>query len=325
MAKKTDDNIIVSLYGLDIKKDTLYEIVEKKDHNAPQGFQEFNTTKILSTQFSDSKAGAIFDVDKGIWDTGLYDSSKAFNQVFGSLTPEGKKLILNKLSREIIVPYEKEKGEGKLNHTTDNNKFWDEYQIKLTRGRVFDTSKTEDLLNLYLLLIHRRLTPKDMESSPLFKQPISDYIVIGKEDNKGKQIENAKAKMKATTSFTTLLEQDKQTMVDILDYLGINCSMDTDEDVLITLFDKYLENKEDKNYNVNEFNRAIEFASTEKGKETLFTHRKLKEFYRKNNGTVTFKRGQVFIEGTYVENGWKNAADKIQSNEEFKTLFENLL
>lgn len=324
MSKETDEKLVCTIYGFEIKRNSLYEVVEKTDHSAPDGYKEYNTTKVLSEQFEDSKAGAIFDSERSIWDTGLYPTSKAFKEAFGQMDDASTKILMSKLNNYIVTPFEKEKGEGALRQTQDNNEYWDNYQIRITRGKVFDTSKIDDLLNLYLLLIHRRLTPKEHESNPIFKQPISDYLIVDKNSNISAKAEKAKNRMKAISAFINLQDQAKERLISILDYIGIQASTDTDEDTLIALFERYLDDKEHKDQNAKIFIDAANFATTDEGEEILFIHKKLKELNRKSKDLVNFKKGEVYIDGTYVENGWKNAANMIYKNAELKEIFQNL-
>ena len=86
MAVKSKDtgNVILKIYDFEIKKDTLYEIKEKLDTSAPDGFKEFNTTKVLSDTIVDTFPGAVFDRERGIWDTGLYPTSSSFMRAIHS-------------------------------------------------------------------------------------------------------------------------------------------------------------------------------------------------------------------------------------------------
>lgn len=330
MAKKIKeelaDGVIATIYDFPLKLNTLYEVTEKLDSNAPDGFIEYNTTKTLSAPIVDSLNAAVYNVQRKIWDTGLYLTSNSFREAFGGLGEDGMKIVLDKIQEYIVKPFEAEKGEGYLDYTDtkDNNERWDNFSIKLNRGKIFDTSKIDDLLQLYFCLIHRRLTPKQHESNPLFKQPVSNYLVVDKEGSTTVKAQKAKQRMKAIASFMNLQEQSKETLVSILDYLGIQASVNTDDDALINLFERYLDDKQDKHQNAKLYLDAVSYAATDEGKEVLYIHKKLKEMYRKNNSKVRFKRGEIHLDDVYVENGWKNAAVKIHKDQELKELFANI-
>lgn len=313
-------NVILSLYGFDIKSNTLYEIKEKLDTSAPDGFKEFNTTKVLSDIIVDIYPGAVFNSKRGLWDTGLYPTSVAFmNAVPEAVRPNTLKAI----EKFIIRPIELEKGQKVLDHTPANNLFWDNFRIEVGRGKLLDTSKTEDLLKLYLLLLHKRLTPKNMESHPAFKQPISMYCIVDKDSSVSREAEKNMRQTEANALFYNLLKADKKGLLQVLDYLGITATASTDETILYTIFNNYLTSKEDKYQNDKIFIETAQKYQTEVGAEEIYIHFTLKQLYAK--GKVKSKKGEIYLDDVYVDNNWKNAAKKIQQEEEFKRIFASLL
>lgn len=319
--KKEQSNVILKLYDFEIKKDTLYEIKEKLDTSAPDGFKDFNTTKVLSDLVVDTFPGAIFDEERGIWDTGLYPTSKALSRAIPDA--DARKLALKSITLNIITPIESEKGDNILDHTQANNTFWDSYRIECHRGKLFDTSKADDLLKLYLLLVHKRVTPKEMESHPEFKQPISMYCIVDKDSSMSREAEKEMRKAKASALFYTLLTSDKEGLIYVLEYLGINATKASDDSVLYTVFGNYINSKEDKFQNDKLFIDAVEKYQTEEGSEELYIHSKLKELYVK--GKVKYKKGEIWMDDVYVENGWRNAAAKVKTDQELKQVFASLL
>lgn len=322
MAVKSKDtsNVIIKIYDFDIKKDTLYEIKEKLDTSAPDGFKEYNTTKVLSDTVVDTFPGAVFDRERGIWDTGLYPTSSAFMR---AIQPEIRVAALKALKENIVKPIEEEKGENVLDQNASNNRFWDSFRIDLQRGKVFDTAKAEDLLRLYLLLIHRRVTPKHMESHPEFKQPISMYCIVDKDSSVSREAEKEMRQAKASALFYNLLSTDREGLIRVVDYLGISATNATEDAVLYTIFGNFIKSKEDKYQNDKIFIETVEKYQTEEGEEEIFIHAKLKELYIK--GKVKNKKGEIWIDDVFVESGWKNAARKVKEDKELKQIFTGLL
>ena len=317
---KDTDNVILKIYDFEIKKDTLYEIKEKLDTSAPDGFKEFNTTKVLSDTIVDTFPGAVFDRERGIWDTGLYPTSSSFMR---AIQPEIRVSALKALKENIVKPIEAEKGENVLDQNSSNNRFWDSFRIDLQRGKVFDTAKAEDLLRLYLLLIHRRVTPKHMESHPEFKQPISMYCIVDKDSSVSREAEKEMRQAKASALFYNLLSTDREGLIRVLDYLGISATNATEDAVLYTIFGNFIKSKEDKYQNDKIFIETVEKYQTEDGEEEIFIHSKLKELYIK--GKVKNKKGEIWIDDVFVESGWKNAARKVKEDKELKQIFTGLL
>jgi hypothetical protein len=317
---KETDNVILNIYDFQIKKDTLYEIKEKLDTSAPDGFKEFNTTKVLSDTVVDTFPGAVFDRERGIWDTGLYPTSSSFMR---AIPADLRVAALRSIKENIIKPIEAEKGVDILDHTANNNQFWDSFRIDLQRGKIFDTAKAEDLLRLYLLLIHRRVTPKHMESHPEFKQPISMYCIVDKDSSVSREAEREMRQAKASALFYNLLGSDREGLIRVLDYLGISANNGTEDGVLYTVFGNFIKSKEDKFQNDKVFIDTVERYQTEAGEEEIYIHSKLKEFYLK--GKVKNKKGEIWLDDVFVESGWKNAARKIKEDKELKQLFTTLL
>lgn len=325
--KKTEDltdGVIVTIYDFPIRANTLYEVMEKLDSSAPDGYQNHSTSKTLSVDLEDSFPGAIFNMQRNIWDTGLYEGAPSFQNAFGK-DPLQSKIILDKLREHIIEPYEIEKGEGALDYknTKERNEFWDNFRVKIKRGKVFNTANIDDLLALYLCLAHKRLTPKDMESHPEFKQPISYYLIVDKESSLTRQAENEIRKMRASATFFTMLQSDKTSLLRTLDYLGIAAGVNTDESTLVRVFNNWLEDKQDKYQNDKIFLDTVEKFNTDAGKEILFIFGKLKEMQK--GGKVIFKKGQVYMDDVLLDNGWKNSAEKVKADKELYELFTSLL
>lgn len=314
------ENVIIELYGFKIKANTLYEIKEKLDTSAPDGFKEYNTSKVLSDTIVDTFPGAIFDKERSIWDTGLYPTSSSFMRA----VPEPVRAsALKLLTKHIVEPIENEKGKGVLDHTSANNAFWDNYRIELGRGKLYDTSKITDLLKLFLLLIHRRVTPKEMESHPDFKQPISMYCIVDKDSSVSIEAEKSMRTAKANALFYNLLNTNKESLLQVLEYIGINASKGSDTSVLYTVFTNYINSKEDKFQNDKIFIEAVEKQETEDGEEEIYIHSKLKEFYL--TGKVKNKKGDIYIDDIYAGNNFKNAATAVKNNPELKKAFASLV
>lgn len=318
---KDESRVILRIYDFEIKKDTLYEIKEKLDTSAPEGFKEFNTTKVLSDMVVDTFPGAIYDEERGLWDTGLYPTSNALIRAITD--SDARSLALTSLRKNIVLPLEEEKGENILDHTPKNNLFWDKFRIECHRGKLFDTSKTEDLLRLFLLLLHKRVTPKEMESHPEFKQPISMYCIVDKDSSVSREAEKEMRKAKASALFYNLLNTDKSGLLQVLDYLGISAASSSDDAVLYTVFGNFMSSKEDKFQNDKLFIDTVDKFQTEEGAEEIYIHSKLKELYVR--GKVKYKKGEIWMDDVFVESGWKNAARKVKEDQEMKQIFATLI
>jgi len=162
-----------------------------------------------------------------------------------------------------------------------------------------------------------------MESHPEFKQPISMYCIVDKDSSVSREAEKEMRQAKASALFYNLVSTDKQGLIQILDYLGINATETTDESVLYTVFGNFVKSKEDKFQNDKIFIDTVEKYQTETGAEEIYIHAKLKQLYVK--GKVKLKKGEVWMDDIYVDNNWKNAARKIKDDKELKQVFATLI
>lgn len=316
-----NDNVIVELYGFQIKANSLYEIQEKFDADAPDGFQKEGTSKLLSFDVVDKKSGAVWDGTMNNWDNGLHSGSKSLQEAFPG---QDIQLILDKLIKKILKPVEALVGEGKLSHIPSDvtNKYWDEYRIEFKRGKIFNTANPTSLLDLYLSVLHKRLTPKDLENEPGFRN--SYYLITDKETAISKKAKSKEDKMKATANFFFMLKNDKNSLLQILEFIGLPVGQQTEDSTLMVMFENWLENGVDKYQNPQIFNKETDAFATEEGKEKLFIYGKLKEFKAKN--LVTEKRGDVYLDGTYISNnGLKQAAAAICEQKELYNIFTEYL
>lgn len=313
---------LFELYGFEVFSDSLYEVQEKKDSSAPDGYKDHNTTKDLSFDVEDGIPGAVFDSIKNIWDTGLTENSSYLARAVPNDTERNE--IIKNLKKYIITPFEKIHGAGKLDfkNTPENDAYWLNYRIGLRRGKVFNTSRIEELLNLFFCLVFKRLTPKEMESHPSFKQPISSFIVVDKETSITRSAENEMKKMEATFAFMGMLNQKEKELHAILNSLGIVVSESTEKATLVRVFNNWLEDKTDKHQNTTQFLDAIEKYNTAEGKEYFWILGNLKDLQGKG---VNFKQGEVYLQDVLLGNGWHNASEAVLKDKELKQMLTKIV
>lgn len=311
---------ITEVYGFEIKEDTLYEVQEKFDASAPSGYQDYSTSKSLTYDIKDSYPAAIWDANRGNWDTGLYSGSLALREAFPGVDLEP---IIANLHERIVVPYEKEIGEGKLNHVSNpiSDEFWRTYRISVGRGTIFNTADPKQLFELYILVLNKMLTPKDFENDASFLN--SQFIVVNKDSAISRKAETQEEIYKASSLFYTLLTTDRDNLLTVLEYVGLPVGRQTSKETLLAMFDNWLNDKKDKYQNYKIFNDTIENFSTKKGREILSYYRQLKEL--KAKGLVVDRKGEIFLDNTFVETGGlKNAAEKIYNDRELRELLLSL-
>lgn len=316
MAEKID---IITLYDFTIKTNTLYEVVEKYDANAPQGFKKYETTKALDKDIQNLENVAVFNSMIGGWDTGLYAESPLLNMAIPS--EETRNIVLKQLEEYITEPIERVRGKGALRSTEDNNTFWDNLQVEVFKGKVFNTSDPMQLLQLYLLILRRALTPQEHESHPNFIN--SQYCILDKELVMDKENEQALRIVKAYSLYGGLRTSSKSSLLAILNYLNFNVDENVNDSSLDLMFKRFIEHKKDGIFNIKEFIQVSEEYSTKEGKNIINFYQQLKEMYA--NGLVELRGKEVYIDGEYIGSSFKNAAMAINQNKDVRKIFTSKL
>jgi hypothetical protein len=316
MSKKNEKKVIVSPYEFDILTNTLYEVQNKYDSSAPEAYQKAKVTKNPSFKVENREGAAVWDDVKKNWDTALYEDSNLLREAFAG---NDLSIVVKSLKEYIVKENEKNLGKDKLSHIASNetNDFWDSYQINYGAGTVFNTADPKDLMDLYYLMVKKRLTPKEMETHPEFLG--SQYIIVNQEGALSREAEAELDRMESIATFYALLQNKKEDLLTILDYVGLSVSSETDKATLVKIFNNWV----DKGQNEVVFKNTVNKYKSKEGEELFFIFRTLKEFRKKN--IVTLKADKIYLDGEFIENGWKNAAEKIASDSELKELFQKFL
>lgn len=309
-------DVILEIYGFKMKPDTLYQITEKLDSSAPEGFREFKTSKILHPDITNSEPGAVFDLDLGIWDNGLYENSKGLRRAIP--VAEERVKFLKDVTKYIVKPLEDLKGKNFLSQFTENNTFWDKYRVEIGKDRVFNTGNPEEFLQLYLSILHRHLTPKELESNPSFKN--SQYCIVDKESSIDRKLEKEYGMMEANSTFFTLLKgAKKDDLFILLDYLRIPMSPKTEDRILVNQFNNWLNHKTDGYQNYSVFLKTYKFFRTEEGEKEVFYHSKLKDLIK--TGVIKQKQKEIWFEDEFMGSDLKAAAKNIMGSKDLEIRF----
>lgn len=308
-------DILFELYGFKFKPNTLYQVTEKLDSSAPNGFIEHKTTKIIHPAISNSVPGAIFDSELKIWDTGLYENSRALRKAIPSVDERSK--FVKDIVKFIVKPLQILKGKEYLSQFEDNNTFWDDFRINIFKDRVFNTDRPEELLQLYLAVLHRQVTPKEFESNPEFKN--SQYCIVDKEDSVDRKLEKDMGIMEAQSTFYNLLKNKKEDLLIILDYLKLSVTPKTDDKILASLFNNWLKDKTDGFQNYAVFIKTNKFFATEDGEKELYYHSKIKELIKKN--IIKQKKSEIWFEDEFIGSDLKSATKNIVSQKDLEERF----
>lgn len=307
--------ILFTIHDFNIRKDALYQVIPKLDTEAPDGFKEYKTTKLINPDISNIVPGAIYDRAKGAWDTGFYVESTALGKAIPNATERAK--VVKDLDKLVIKPIEALKGKDRLSaKSPDNDKYWDEFVVDIYKDKIFNTAKPEELLQLYLLLLHKQLIPSHLESHPDYKVSSAQYCVIDKEDAVDRKLQSEMENMEANGIFFRLMNDKKSDLIMLLDYLGVPVSGDPENAVLVSMFSRFLKDKTDGFQNARVFIKGYEKFTTEAGENEVYFHSKLKKLFSK--GKVKQRKGEIVFDEEVLGNSFKLAAARVASDPELQ-------
>jgi hypothetical protein len=300
-----------------LTKGALYQVVSKFDADAPDGFQDLRTTKVL-----DPIAGAktvnlaVWDAERDMYDTGMTEYSAALTRLFPD--PETRKQVLRVITKEILNPMIARKGNV---FDPNNIEFWDAQDFTITLDHVFNTDKVEDLYALYMLVLHGNLAPVEFESDPKFRLT-AQYSVENKESVVDLKYKKELETNKATALFFTMLTNNKKELIALLEWMKISTSTDTDDALLNSIFTRWL--KDDSNQNPKAFLKTYsEMLETPSGKRELEMYSNLVQL--RKNGKIKQAFNTVTLDGEELGANLKDATKKILADEVMTEKILNLL
>lgn len=296
---KEESKWAITVNGFTIRENTFYQVVPKPDPDAPQGFIDEGTTKVLDPRISDFVPN-VFDSTMEAWDTGFYEESASIRNLKDK---EERVALLNKI---IVAPFEKLKGKGKLSQYSEN-KFWDEFRVDLHDGRLFDTSKITDLLDLYIAVLHGHLAPEDKRSLHVYKN--AAYCIKDKDAVTNYKEQREFDISQATVKLDTVFDADKKKLVLISNYLSLGIDMHTTKMEAVLILNEYMREQTRGSQNTKMFLETYERANTEVGYAELDTFTLLTDAYKK--GIVTKISGDFMFNGHELGTNLKDSAREL--------------
>lgn len=304
-------NFEIKVPGTDfiIKSNTIYTVLPKPDPNAPDGFREHGTTKVIHPAIS-NVVGAPYSEEMGVWDTGFYPFSPCLN----GMSSKEKEDYVELVTENIVKPIEEIKGQNILHHS--NNKFYDDFVINLYNKVSFNTEDPTQLLGLYFAVLSKQLCPKQHLGNPKFKY--AAYQVVNREKEISNKEQVSIDKTKAVGEFYKLMNSNKEKLQILLKYLNISSTIIDDEDTFITVFNRFMEDKQDGYRNSKIFLDTLGKFETKEGEEELYIFKALNELYDKD--ILKNFKSEYFLEGHNLGNSIKHAAMLVASKPELKKL-----
>lgn len=309
---------LFTINGFTVRENSNYVVRDKRDLSAPSGFIEAGASKLPSDGI-DEVFHCRYVVKgangRGVWDTGFYKYSPCYE----NQDPEAVSIMVENLQKKVVEPYRAAVGDENALSQNDDD-WWTKQCFRVHRGQVFNTNNPESLLELYFALRTFQLTPKGQEGDSKYNN--SSYIVVDINKDIKTKDEKALEKFKAIGVFTTLLEQDKEKLFAILEFIGMPVSDTLDDTTLIGMFDAYLGGTIDKSL---AFNNVIKEVEKEVGLAKVNLFKKLKEVANKSDKISKSPKGIYFYDGVEIGEDLKAAAENIAKNKNLNRIKKELL
>lgn len=293
----------IKVNGVEIKPDSLYQIIPKKDDDAPDYYTKNGTSKLLMQGITDG-APCLFDSNLNVWDTGFYENSPCYRGWSGT----DIKTQVEALKKHIVEPFEALRGKGTLSHLDTKDSFWLSYaSSNIYNGKVFNTAKPDDLLELYIALLGKHVCSKKDENSPFQKK--AKYLVENKDAVVGVREERQRFKAEAIASVFKLKEVNKEKLKEVLTYLGLPA---TDDDGLVSVVMDYVENSKEGHNNSKRLVETINKVNSKSGAIEINIYGQLLELFRK--GSISKVGSEYFLGEDSIGLDLKSAALTIKKS-----------
>lgn len=292
-----------------LEGDKNYQIVSKFDANAPDGYQRHRTTKVLDPDADTVTNLAVFDSERGVYDTSLTKYSKALKRIHKNNEDDVQSALLtiNKFITKELVNL---KGADKIEPS--NLDFWDNFSLSINLDQVFNTNDPLQLAQLYFLIIHGKVAPVGLESEPQFQE--AQFAVENKETVVDITQKRELQKSKAQNKFMNLLESDRESLNAILDYTGIVGADGADEALVNIIFKNWLDKDENQNPDLFLKNHA-DFTTSESGKKIISTYKVLRDLERAKKLKRT-TGGSILFQDEIIGDNMKKAAENVVKNKD---------
>lgn len=311
-SKKVEDKKVrIQVANTEIVIGDTYEVIPKKDMDAPSGFQQFNTTKLLIEGIGEIR-GIVFNEDIRRWDTGFEVGSPCNS----SMKPTGKDALVRVYKEKIAKPYE---DYFRVDTDAINDEFWLTYSYKLFTGRQFDTTNPTDLFDLFHALKQGKLCEVGEKDASL--QRSANYCIRSREKVVTLQEERANDKAEAIFTFMTLLDalSDKEdTLYTILEWMPLSNIRGAEKDVLKRTMLKLFEDQKLGYENARRFLDAYEMTKSPTGMKEMELFSMLQKLSIKQK--LEYKRQQYYLDGVLLGNTIKGSAKQAMNNPEIKEM-----
>jgi hypothetical protein len=220
--------------------------------------------------------------------------------------------MVSALNKAIVIPYEATYGEGKLSNT--NDKFWLPYTVNLFVGRLFNTKNEKDALDLYLAVSNYMVTEKNNKENKKPDSIKAKYDIENREFATSFKEDRQVNKMEAIGNFYTLLNNDKEKLLNIMEWLEINDDRNCDNRKLTSKITLYFEQQDSAKANefCKKFKDTVSMANSANGEAQIQNLVDLNIL--KRNKILTYEHKEYWIGDILVGSKMKDGAIKAISD-----------
>lgn len=234
-----------------------------------------------------------FDLQKNVFDTGFYEGSFCLQAYSAAEREELVPLYIAQIKK----PFEEFRNEN-LDHSV-NNLFWEKYRYEAYVNKVFDTSKPDELFELFQIIIQGLAIDKN-ERNPFYKQN-AQFIVTNPQITKNKNKEKSKIKLDAIQKLAVLADGDKDKLDLILNFVRGEATNKVDKDDLKLIYFEVINDPKSGADFAERFVEACEEYETESGKDKMEYFHAVKEL-EKLRKIKKDRRGYVTEQGVFLGN-----------------------
>ena len=308
------NDVLFSVGGCEILNNTIYKLRFKKDYSVPEEMQKQGYSKYPGTT-STVKCPVYGE----IYDTGFEESSR---QYFNVEDKNIKKEVTQR-RKNVLLPFLKMKGLTEDSFKPSSFGDWDDYRVSLDETRIFRTQDINDRMALYVCLIGRSIVPMGKEDTDFYYEG-AKYVLQTTVDNLKRTTDSMKNKTRATASFYNLIENDKETLVDVLVYMGCKelRNGNVDEAVLYHYLDNFILKTVAKTEDFIESSVRVE---DESGKEEIKLYRLISNAIRKKNKNFAKDGNDIIYKGESLGKSLKDVANMLSTNENYENVKDEII
>lgn len=310
-----------------LESNQTYRIEPRIDSSAP-----YATTKdgkrtqlpiTIPNGMSSVAAYVPYDSIRKVWNTGLYKTSPCYSKLSKEEVDETIELIEKYLLPELELSFPKD-----ALVPPGSNEVFDDYRFKVFPKRTYSTNTAIEFFHLWIAFLSDVIidSKQSEDKSTEIRSKRIPFAIFSKGEKVKGEASIEFEKSKATSKFITLLESEKdhekELLIDVLNYIGLSANSKTDSKLINSVFTNWINNKDNSSKNVTVFNDMIKYFSTEEGEEEMAIYKGLLEGKKQN--TISRSRGDYFIGSENIGSRLKEAAKKINKDNNLKELFQEL-